>query len=122
MFEILSQSTPGCIGFKVSEKISTEDYDKLMPVIDKAIEEQGEINMLVLIEDFKGVSEWEAVKKDYNFGTQEYKKVERCAFVSDKDWHKWMVKIMDPFTRRTEEKYFETGQLEEAWAWVKENT
>ena len=122
MFEILSQSTPGCIGFKVSEKISTEDYDKLMPVIDKAIEEQGEINMLVLIEDFKGVSEWEAVKKDYNFGTQEYKKVERCAFVSDKDWHKWMVKIRDPFTRRTEEKYFETGQLEEAWAWVKENT
>ncbi len=122
MFEILSQSTPGCIGFKVSEKISAEDYDKLMPVIDKAIEEQGEINMLVLIEDFKGVSEWEAVKKDYNFGTQEYKKVERCAFVSDKDWHKWMVKIMDPFTRRTEEKYFETGQLEEAWAWVKENT
>jgi len=120
MFEILSESTPGCIGFKVSGKISVEDYDELLPVVDKAIEEQGKINMLVLMDDFKGVSEYEVLVKDFNFGTHAYKTVERCAFVSDKKWHKWLVKVMDPFTRRTEEKFFEPKQLAEAWDWVKE--
>jgi hypothetical protein len=119
MFEILSESAPGCIGFKVSGKISAEDYDELMPVVDKAIEEGGQINMLVLVDDFEGVSEFEAAVKDFNFGTHEYKCVERCAFVSDKNWFKWVVKIMDPFTRRTKEKYFELDQLAEAWDWVK---
>ena len=104
----------------MSGKISADDYDELLPVIDKAIEEQGKINMLVLMDDFEGVSEFEAVKKDFNFGTHEYKNVERCAFVSDKIWFKWLVKIMDPFTRRTEEKFFEVDQLAEAWDWVKE--
>jgi hypothetical protein len=55
MFEILSESAPGCIGFKVSGKISAEDYDKLMSVIDKAVEEHGKINMLALIDDFEGI-------------------------------------------------------------------
>jgi hypothetical protein len=27
---------------------------------------------------------------------------------------------MDPFTRRSEEKFFEPDQLAEAWDWVKE--
>jgi hypothetical protein len=31
-----------------------------------------------------------------------------------------MIKLMDPFTRRTEEKFFELDQIEAAWQWAKE--
>jgi hypothetical protein len=28
------------------------------------------------------------------------------------------IKVMDPFTRRTDEKTFDPGHLEEAWEWI----
>lgn len=121
MLQILEESRSGVVGFKISGKVSAADYDVLLPVVEQAIGESGSINMLVLLEDFKGASEMEAVKKDFHFGTQQYRHVERCAFVGDKNWYKWMVQIMDPFTRRTEEKFFEPEQLEEAWNWAAGN-
>jgi len=40
--------------------------------------------------------------------------------VGDKNWQGWMVKILDPFTRHTKERFFEVDQLEDAWSWIKE--
>ena len=40
--------------------------------------------------------------------------------VGDKKWQEWMVKIMDPFTRRTDERFFDLDRLEDAWQWIKE--
>lgn len=118
MFEIMSESTETCIGFKVSGKVSGKDYEVLVSKLDGAIEAHGKINMLVLIKDFQGPADLDAAKADFKFGTDQYRQVERCAFVSDKTWFKWVVKLMDPFTRRTEEEFFEPSQLEEAWAWA----
>jgi hypothetical protein len=117
MFELLPESTDTCIGFKISGKVTAEDYDTMLPKLDEAIAAHGKINLLVLIEDFdfKG---FDAAKADFHFGTHQYRQVEKAAFVSDKKWLERSVKIMDPFTRRTKEKNFEPDQLEEAWAWV----
>ncbi len=118
MIEILSESTETCIGIKISGKVTVEDYDTLLPVLDEAIDAHGSINLLVLMEDFEGWDRIEAAKADFKFGTHQYRKVEKAAFVSDKKWLEWSVKIMDPFTRRTKEKNFEPDQIDEAWAWV----
>ena len=118
MFEILNDSTETCIGIKVSQKVTGKDYEDLLSKLDAAIEAHGKINMLLLIQDFQGPADLDAAKADFKFGTGQYRQVERCAFVSDKGWHKWVVKLMDPFTRRTEEKFFEPSQLQEAWAWA----
>jgi hypothetical protein len=37
MIEILPQSTERCIAFKVSGRVTAEDYDVLLPVLDNAI-------------------------------------------------------------------------------------
>jgi hypothetical protein len=117
MFEILPESTETCIGFKISGEVTAEDYDALLPKLDEAIAAHGKINLLVLIEDFdfKG---FDAAKKDFQFGTHQYRQVDKAAFVSDKKWLEWSIKIMDPFTRRKDEKTFEPEQLKEAWTWV----
>lgn len=117
MFEILPESTDACIGFKISGKVTVEDYDTLLPVLDRAIAENGKINLLVLLEDFD-FKDFEAAKADFQFGTHQYREVEKAAFVSDKKWLEWSIKILDPFTRRTEEKNFAPNQLEGAWSWV----
>ncbi len=117
MFEFLPESTETCLGFKISGKVTAADYDALLPKLDEAIAAHGKINLVVLVEDFdfKG---FDAAKADFKFGTHQYRQVEKAAFVSDKKWLEWSIKIMDPFTRRTREKNFEPEQLQEAWAWI----
>ncbi len=117
MFEILPESTDTCVGFKISGEVTAEDYDILLPKLDQAIAAHGKINLLVLVDDFdfKG---FDAARADFQFGTHQYRQVEKAAFVSDKKWLDWTVKIMDPFTRRTKEKVFERDQLDEAWSWI----
>ncbi len=120
MFEILPQSTETCIGFKFSGKVTAEDYDILLPKLDEAISTHGKINMLVVMGDFEGMEGIDAAKADFRLGTHQYRQVEKAAFVSDKKWMEWAIKMMDPFTRRTDERFFEPDQLDEAWQWVKE--
>jgi hypothetical protein len=117
MIEFLPESTDTCIGFKISGKVTAEDYDTMLPKLDEAIAAHGAINLLVLMGDFE-IEGFDAAKADFQFGTHQYRQVAKAAFVSDKKWLEWMVKIMDPFTRRTKEKNFEPHQLNEAWAWI----
>jgi len=120
MIKILPQSTDTCIGFKISGEVNAEDYETLLPKLDAAIAAHGHINLLVLMEDFEGYDGIDAAKADFQFGTHQYRQVEKAAFVSEVKWLERVVKIMDPFTRRTKEKNFELDQLDEAWQWVKE--
>ena len=121
MIKILPESTETCIGFQISGKVTAEDYDVLLPKLDEAIAASGKINLLVLMGDFEGWGGLDAAKADFQLGTQQYRQVEKAAFISDKKWQQWMIKLMDPFTRRTDEKFFEPDQLEAAWQWVKED-
>lgn len=118
MFAILPESTESCLGIQVSGKLTAADYAELLPQVDAAIAAQGQINLLVLVKELRGWEGFEAAKADFEFGTHQYRQVNRCAFVSDKKWHKWLIKVMDPFTRRTDERFFEPAQLEQAWQWV----
>ena len=120
MFELLPQSTESCIGFKISGKVTAEDYDVLLPKLDEAIAATGKINLLVLMGDFKWRGGLEGAKADFQMGTQQYRQVERAAFVGEKRWQEWMIKILGPFTRHTIERFFEVDQLEDAWSWIKE--
>jgi hypothetical protein len=120
MIKILPQSLEAVIGFEVSGKIIVEDYDILLPKMDEAIAAFGTIKLLVVMGDLKGWDGLDAAKADFKFGTQQYRQVDKAAFVGDKKWQKWMIKAMDPFTRRTDERFFNSDQLENAWRWVKE--
>ena len=121
MIRILPESTEKYLGFQVSGEVTAEDYDVLLPRIDEVIAEFGKINLLVVMNDLRGFSGYEAAKADYHFGKNQYRQVEKTAFVGNKNWERRMVKIMDPFTRRTEERFYEYDQLDDAWQWIKQN-
>jgi hypothetical protein len=119
MFEILPESSSTAIGFKISGQVTEEDYETLLPEIDKAIDAHGKLNLLILVEDFD-IHGWEAVKADFQFGTHQYRQINKAAFVSDKKWFELLVNIMDPFTRRTEERNFDPEEIEDAWNWIRD--
>jgi len=118
MIKILPESTDTCVGFKISGKVTAEDYDVMLPAVDKAIDDHGSVNLLVLVEGLESWKGFDAAKADFQFGTHQYRQVGKAAYVSDKRWFDRVIKIMDPLTRRTKEKTFEPHQLKDAWAWV----
>jgi hypothetical protein len=120
MFKILPESTEKTIGFSVSGKVAAEDYELLLPKLDEAIAAHGKINLLVVMGDFEGWDGLDAAKADFRLGTQQYRQVQRAAFVGQGKGQKRLVKILDPFTRHTEERFFEHDQLKAAWQWAKE--
>ncbi len=118
MIAYLPQSSETCLGFEVSGKLTTGDYEAFLPKLDKAIAAHGKINLLMVIDKFEGYAGADVAKTDFKFGTHQYHEVEKCALVGSKNWQKWLLKVIDPFTRRTDERYFDLDQLDEAWQWV----
>ena len=81
MFELLPESTENTIGFRMSGKLLAEDYDVLLPRLDAAIAAHGKVNLLVLLEDIDVWEGLDAAKADFRLGTQQYRHVQRAAFV-----------------------------------------
>jgi hypothetical protein len=108
------------MGIRLSGRVTAEDYDVLLPHLDKAIAASGRVNMLVLMRDFEGWAGLEPARADCESGTDQYRHVEKAAFVSKQKWLEWAVWIMDPFIQRTHERFFRPAQLEEAWQWIRE--
>jgi hypothetical protein len=118
MIEQLPESTGKVLAFKLSGKLHDEDYKKFVPLIDKAVAEQGKVRMLAVFEDFHG---WDmhALWDDVKFATTHCRVIERIALVGEKTWEAWMAKVCKPFTM-AKIQYFDVAQLADAQAWIKE--
>jgi len=119
MIDKLAQSSGKVLGFKISDKLHDEDYKKFVPMIDDAIAKDGKVRLLAQFEDFQG---WDAhaLWDDIKFSTTHCTKIERIALVGDKTWEKWMATVCKPFTM-AKIKYFDTAEVVDAWAWLRED-
>ena len=118
MIEKLEQSSGNVVGYKASGEIDKSDYDIFVPEVEALIEQEGSINLLLDLTEFKWekVSAWGA---DMKFGKHMRKNISKMAIVGDKRWQKWLAKIVDPFYAK-EAKYFPSLENEAAWAWLKD--
>ena len=69
----------------MSENVTVEDYEILLPKLHEAIASHDRINALVLMEDFDGWVGLDAVKADYQLGTHQYRKVDKAAFIATRN-------------------------------------
>jgi len=92
---------------KVVGKLSHEDYQKFLPMIERAIQdtEQPQIKLLFDAAEFEG---WElkAAWDDLKFGFEHKKAFTKIAFVGSKTWEKIGVKVTSWFMAG-EMEYFE---------------
>ena len=118
MFTKLKESSGGVIGFKVSGKLTDDDYKTFIPELEKAIKLSGTIRLLWDMEDFHG---WEvhAAWDDLKYWMKYNSAIDRIAMVGDKKWEEWMVKLSKPFAK-AEVKYYDHSQIREAWDWLRE--
>lgn len=118
MIEKLEQSSGDVLGYKISGTVTKADYGVMVPEVEALVEQEGSINMLLDMTDFK----WEKVSawgSDFKFGREFRKKIEKMAIVGDKTWEKWLTKVADPFYAM-EAEYFPAEDSDAAWQWLRE--
>ncbi|MEO6787179.1 MAG: STAS/SEC14 domain-containing protein [Chthoniobacteraceae bacterium] len=97
-------------------KLNREDYEKILPDIDKAIQEHGKVRFLITMHDFHG-GDAGAMWADIKWSARNLTHVQRIAIVGEKTWHKWMTALCRLCTT-AHVRYYTTDQLDEAKAWV----
>jgi hypothetical protein len=97
-------------------RLAREDYEDLEPSIERMIQRQGKINVLVTMHDFDGWSPG-ALWEDLKWEAKHFSDIEKLAIVGEEDWHKWMTRFCDAFTN-AEVRYFTLDQLGEAHVWL----
>ncbi len=100
----------------IKGKLTHEDYQKLIPLIENAIVgvKEPKIKVLVDAREFEG---WElrAAWDDLKFGLKHNKEFTKLAFVGDKEWEKYAIKISNWFMSG-EMKYFDS--MDKAVEWL----
>lgn len=99
-------------------KLVKEDYEHFTPEVERAVQAQGKIRMLVRMHDFHG---WtlSAVWEDSKFGLHHFSDIERLALVGESRWEAGMAVFCKPFTRATV-RYFDESKDDEATQWIHE--
>ena len=117
---VITQTEPNdnYVEVRLSERISTKDYENFLPVIDKEIARCGRICLLVIMENVDGwdvTTGWEETK----FMFSRFSKIDRVGIVGASELQKWMAFFSKPFTM-AEVKYFTHEEEAEARKWVSE--
>jgi hypothetical protein len=101
---------------ELSGKLHKYDYHHFVPVVEKAVKENGKVRMLVQMIDFHGW-DFDGLWEDVKFDAGHFHDIERIAIVGDTDWEKWMALFCWPFTAATI-RYFSEDRLAEAKTWI----
>ena len=100
----------------VSEKLTKEDYQHLVPEMERLIKERGKVRLLFEMSDFHG---WEAsaLWEDIKFDLKHFSDFDRLAVVGEKKWQEGMTHFCRPFTT-AKIRYFDHSQADEARTWL----
>jgi hypothetical protein len=101
---------------RITGKLHKSDYAHFVPMVEKAVRENGKVRMLLQLHHFHG---WDACAlwEDVKFDVKHFKDIERLAIVGETTWEKLMAAFCKPFTTATI-RYFPSEQAAEAREWV----
>jgi hypothetical protein len=118
MLQIEKEVAAKIVYIAVSGKLEKEDYELLVPEMERAIEQHGKIRLLFKLLDFHGWSVG-AAWEDTKFGVKHFNDIERLAIVGENKWEKGMAIFAEPFTT-AKVRYFDIAERDEAERWMKE--
>jgi SpoIIAA-like len=104
---------------QLSGKLVKEDYEHLVPSVERLVKEHDKIRMLVDMHDFHG---WTAgaLWEDIKFDLKHFNDIERLAIVGEAKWEHGMAIFCKPFTT-AKIRYFDRAMADDASAWLEES-
>ena len=116
MFKILDKTLGNVIAIEVDGHIEKKDYDKVTPLMEKAIREFGKVRLYIQITQIEGIQP-SAFIEDVKTYFKHFKDLEKIAVVGNSKWHKFWSDLAAPFISG-ELKYFTLDQITEAKTWI----
>lgn len=116
MYHVISGSKNGNVGIKVEGKLTQDDYELLIPYINRLKREVGPIRLLCDMTECEGLNT-QAWWKDLSKQFQQFHEIPQVAVVGDRQWMEYGTKVFNPLLK-TRVKYFTSDQLDKAWNWV----
>ena len=103
---------------RLTGKLVKEDYESLVPSVERLIRQHHKIRMLVEMHDFHG---WTAgaLWEDTKFALHHFRDIERLALVGERKWQEGMAVFCKPFTA-AKVRYFEHAESDKARTWLDE--
>ena len=118
MIEIDERSNGRVIGIRATGKISGEELEPVLGLLEGTIAEHGKVRLLVHVEELGAFSPG-ALVNDTRFSLEHADDVERVAVVADGvlfgAYVKTAARLVPGEVRR-----FRTRELDEAWRWIEE--
>jgi hypothetical protein len=121
MVERLSDMPAGTYGFRLSGRLTRDEYFQILDPIKEQLEAGRNVSFLVeTADDFHGLDAgalWEDVKAAGSVGLRHRSSWERLAVVTDRDWIRHGISAF-AWVIPGEIRVFEPGELEAAKAWT----
>jgi hypothetical protein len=101
---------------QLTGKLAKEDYEQLVPAVERLVKEHGRIHILVEMRDFHG---WTAgaLWEDIKFDAKHFKDIDRVAMVGETKWQQGMAVFCKPFTT-AKIRYFDRSAIDQAREWL----
>jgi hypothetical protein len=120
MIEVIQGQPDGTLEFKVTGKVTGEDYDEvLIPALEKALEEHDRVRLLCQIGPGFESYALDAAWDDARMGLKHWRGFERMAIVTDVTWVSSMVRALG-FIMPCPVSAFPLDDLENARHWLGE--
>jgi hypothetical protein len=102
---------------KIRGMLKKTDYDRIIQIAKEAIEREGKVHALVILETFEG---WERHEDwgDVSFMTEQGQHIEKMAIVGDKKWQDDAFAFTAKGFRATAIEFFTPSRLNEARTWL----
>jgi len=121
MVEKIDDLPAGVIGFRISGKITHDEYHELVDPVREALDRGEKVRYLVeTAPDFHGLDAgalWQDVKAGASIGLGHRSSWERCAVVTDKDWMRQAISAFG-WLSPGELRIYEPSELDAAKAWL----
>lgn len=119
MLKILDITNKDLIAISINGKVEKSDYDKIIPLCDKAIKDFGRIRLYIQIDNIEGI-ESQAFGEDIKAYIKHFSDISKTAIVGESDWHKLLANVASPFISG-EVKFFPQEAIVEAKEWIMED-
>ena len=117
MYHILSESENGNVGIKIERKLTQNDYELLIPYIDRLRQEVGALRLMWDMTECANLDS-QGLWEDLTNQLHQFYEILRVTVVGDRHWMECGTKVFHPLLKTTV-KYFATDQLDKGWTWAK---
>ena len=114
--EITQSPATNVVQVNLRGTLHADDYQHLVPAIERQIKQHGQLRLLVILDDFHG---WDAgaLWQDVKFDFQHHGDFRKIAIVGDSKWQEGMAIFCKPFTSAAV-KFFQRDHLSVASNWL----